>query len=130
MWFLISLAHDGRSLLGQPLQARRALLQELLAHLKQPRLQFSDGIVGPGQVFFEQAVRQGQEGVMAKHLASRYLPGKRSSCWLKIKPAAAFTLCRYRLGSLTSVAALRSVGGGLRRGGGQFALRGQRPHGV
>ncbi len=24
---------------------------------------------------------------MAKHLASRYLPGKRSSCWLKIKPA-------------------------------------------
>ena len=24
---------------------------------------------------------------MAKHLASRYLTGKRSSCWLKIKPA-------------------------------------------
>jgi hypothetical protein len=23
---------------------------------------------------------------MTKHLASRYLPGKRSSCWLKIKP--------------------------------------------
>jgi hypothetical protein len=38
-------------------------------------------------VFFEQAVRQGQEGVMTKHLASRYLLGKRSSCWLKIKPA-------------------------------------------
>ena len=81
------LAHDGRSLLGQPLQARRALLQELLARWQEPRLQFSEGIVGPGQVFFEQAVRQGQEGVMAKHLASRYLPGKRSSCWLKIKPA-------------------------------------------
>ena len=81
------LAHDGRSLLGQPLQARRALLQELLARWQEPRLQFSEGIVGPGQVFFEQAVRQGQEGVMAKHLASRYRPGKRSSCWLKIKPA-------------------------------------------
>ena len=48
---------------------------------------FSEGIVGAGRVFFEQAVRQGQEGVMAKHLASRYLAGKRSSCWLKIKPA-------------------------------------------
>ena len=24
---------------------------------------------------------------MAKHLASRYLPGKRTACWLKIKPA-------------------------------------------
>jgi ATP-dependent DNA ligase len=81
------LAHNGRSLLGQPLQARRALLQDLLARWQEPRLQFSEGIVGAGKVFFEQAVRQGQEGVMAKHLASRYLPGKRSSCWLKIKPA-------------------------------------------
>ena len=81
------LAYQGRRLLGQPLQARRALLQDLLARWQQPRLQFSEGIVGPGKVFFEQAVRQGQEGVMAKHLASRYLPGKRSACWLKIKPA-------------------------------------------
>src|ERR1022692_3415261 len=80
-------ASQGRSLLGQPLQARRAVLQDLLARCQQPRLQFSEGIVGPGKVFFEQAVRQGQEGIMAKHLASRYLPGKRSSCWLKIKPA-------------------------------------------
>jgi bifunctional non-homologous end joining protein LigD len=37
-------------------------------------------------LFFEQAVRQGQKGVMSKHLASRYLSGQRSSCWLKIKP--------------------------------------------
>jgi bifunctional non-homologous end joining protein LigD len=81
------LAHHGRSLVGQPLQARRALLQDLLARWQEPRVQFSEGIVGPGRLFFEQAVRQGQEGVMAKHLASRYLPGKRSSCWLKIKPA-------------------------------------------
>jgi bifunctional non-homologous end joining protein LigD len=81
------LAHQGRSLLGQPLQARRAVLQDLLARWQEPRVQFSDGVVGQGRVFFEQAVRQGQEGVMAKHLASRYLPGKRSSCWLKIKPA-------------------------------------------
>jgi ATP-dependent DNA ligase len=35
---------------------------------------------------FEEAVRQGQEGIMAKHLASRYQPGKRSSAWRKIKP--------------------------------------------
>jgi bifunctional non-homologous end joining protein LigD len=81
------LAHQGRSLAGQPLQARRGLLQDLLARWHEPRVQFSEGIVGPGRLFFEQAVRQGQEGVMAKHLASRYLPGKRSSCWLKIKPA-------------------------------------------
>ena len=74
------LAHDGRSLLGQPLQARRGgfCSQDLLARTAGATAQFSEGIVGAGKVFFEQAVRQGQEGVMAKHLASRYLPGKRS----------------------------------------------------
>ena len=81
------LSYQGRSLLGQPLQARRALLQELVARLAEPRVQFSEGLVGPGRAFFQQAVRQGQEGIMAKHVASRYLPGQRSVCWLKIKPA-------------------------------------------
>jgi ATP-dependent DNA ligase len=81
------LMHQGRFLFGLPLQDRRALLQELLARWQEPRVLFSEGVVGPGQIFFEQAVRQGQEGVTAKHLASRYLPGKRSSCWLRIKPA-------------------------------------------
>jgi len=81
------LAHQGRSLVGQPLQFRRTLLEELLQRWQEPRVQFSEGIVGPGRLFFEQALRQGQEGAMAKHLASRYLPGRRSACWLKIKPA-------------------------------------------
>jgi ATP-dependent DNA ligase len=44
-------------------------------------------VVGAGQRFFVEAVRQGQEGVMAKHLASRYRPGRRSAAWKKIKPA-------------------------------------------
>jgi ATP-dependent DNA ligase len=81
------LAHHGRPLAGQPLHERRALLQDLLVRWQEPRVSFSEGIVGPGRLFFAQAVRQGQEGVMAKHLASRYLTGQRSSCWLKIKPA-------------------------------------------
>jgi bifunctional non-homologous end joining protein LigD len=80
------LAHQGRSLVGQPLKTRRALLEDLLMRWQEPRVQYSDCMVGPGRFFFEQAVRQGQEGIMAKHLASRYLPGHRSSCWLKIKP--------------------------------------------
>src|SRR5271157_5529343 len=93
------LAHQGRSLIGQPLQARRALLQDLLACWGEPRVQFSEGIVGLGRSFFDQAVRQGQEGIMAKHLASRYLPGQRTSCWLKLKPARRLPLCHHRLGS-------------------------------
>jgi ATP-dependent DNA ligase len=30
---------------------------------------------------------EGHEGVMAKHQASRYLPGQRSPSWRKIKPS-------------------------------------------
>src|SRR5207249_1212802 len=36
------LAHQGRSLLGQPLQARRALLQDVLACWQNPRVPFSE----------------------------------------------------------------------------------------
>jgi ATP-dependent DNA ligase len=42
--------------------------------------------VGAGRAFYEQVVARGLEGVVAKHLASRYLPGRRSEAWVKIKP--------------------------------------------
>ena len=81
------LTYRGRSLLGQPLHERRAVLAELLAALQEPRLVLSEGVIGPGRAFFEKVVAQGQEGMMAKHLASRYLPGRRSAAWRKIKPS-------------------------------------------
>jgi ATP-dependent DNA ligase len=81
------LAIRGRSLLAHTLQARREILEGLLDSLHEPRLVFSAGVVGAGRRFFAEAVRQGQEGVMAKHLASRYRPGRRTAAWKKIKPA-------------------------------------------
>jgi ATP-dependent DNA ligase len=80
------LAVPGQSVLGQPLRARREILHETLERLREPRLVFSEGVVGSGCVFFDQVVQQGQEGMMAKHLASRYRPGRRSAAWKKIKP--------------------------------------------
>jgi bifunctional non-homologous end joining protein LigD len=76
----------GRSLLGQPLHARRAALQDLLQRVAAPGLVFSAGVVGAGQAFFQAVVAQGQEGMMAKHRASRYRPGRRTQAWRKIKP--------------------------------------------
>jgi DNA ligase D-like protein (predicted ligase) len=76
----------GRSLMEQPLRQRRETLADTLDRLDFSRAILSDGIVGPGKALFAQVVRQGHEGVMAKHLASRYLPGRRSSSWRKIKP--------------------------------------------
>ena len=90
------LAYHGRSLVGQPLQARRALLQDVLARWQEPRVLFSEGVVGPSRVFFEQTVRQAlRKGSRPSYLASRYRPGKRRSMvGLKIKPASA---CRASL---------------------------------
>lgn len=88
--------HAGRSLWGEPLRTRRALLEELLARWQEPRVILSTGVPGGGRPFFQRTVAQGHEGVMAKHLASRYLPGQRSAAWQKLKPTQ--TLCAVIVG--------------------------------
>jgi ATP-dependent DNA ligase len=80
------LYRQGRPLLDQPLAARRGVLADLHHHLSGSPVVFSEGVIGGGRTFFEEAVRQGHEGVMGKHLAGRYLPGRRDSAWRKIKP--------------------------------------------
>ena len=120
------LAHHGRSLVGQPLHERRALLQDLLARWQEPRVLFSEGIVGPGRVFFEQAVRQGQEGVMAKHLASRYV-GETLFVLAQDQTRAAIALRHHGLGAWRPGAAWSLGGGAVGR---SVALRCQRAHGV
>jgi ATP-dependent DNA ligase len=80
------LYHGGRCLLDEPLARRRELLAELCAALGAPRVQFSAGVVGRGRAFYEAVVAQGHEGVLAKHLASKYRAGRRSPAWRKIKP--------------------------------------------
>ncbi len=80
------LALKGRCLLQQPLRERRAHLRELLAVSPMEGVLFSAGVTGGGEAFFEAAIEQQHEGVMAKRLDSRYLPGKRAAVWQKIKP--------------------------------------------
>ncbi len=76
------------SLLALPLDTRRERLEKLMRRSAHPRLVFSQGVVGPGKAFFAEVCRLGLEGVMAKCLASRYRPGRRSDAWIKIKPKA------------------------------------------
>src|SRR5712692_7350017 len=80
------LFHAGRSLLHEALVRRRELLEEIVECLDVPELIFSAGIVGTGTALYAVALAQGHEGVMAKHLASTYRPGRRSTTWRKIKP--------------------------------------------
>jgi ATP-dependent DNA ligase len=74
------------SLFALPLDTRRERLEKLMRRSAHPRLVFSQGVVGPGKAFFAEVCRLGLEGVMAKCLASRYLPGRRTDAWIKMKP--------------------------------------------
>lgn len=75
-----------RSLLNQPLDSRRRILREMVAHGKDARLVFSGGVIGAGLQLYQQVISRQLEGVMAKRLDSLYQPGRRSGAWLKIKP--------------------------------------------
>jgi ATP-dependent DNA ligase len=80
------LYHAGRCLVRETLARRRELLAEVCQRLDATEVRFSAGLIGDGKAFYEAAVAHGQEGVMAKHLASSYRPGRRASEWRKIKP--------------------------------------------
>src|SRR6266851_4224207 len=77
------------SLLALPLSTRRERLEKLIQGCAHPRLVFSQGVVGSGKAFFAEICHQGLEGMMAKRLVSRYLPGRRTDAWIKIKPGEA-----------------------------------------
>ncbi len=74
-----------RSLMDEPLSTRREVMLETIGHAGQ-QLFASDGVVGAGRSFYEHVVREQLEGVVAKRLASRYQPGRRTGAWIKIKP--------------------------------------------
>jgi bifunctional non-homologous end joining protein LigD len=75
--------HDGEDLRGLPLLERKKRLRTVL-----PRdilIAFSSHRKTFGIKFFEEAGRQGLEGIMAKRADSRYASGGRTADWLKIK---------------------------------------------
>jgi bifunctional non-homologous end joining protein LigD len=74
---------DGRSLIDEPLEERRRLLSTVLQ--ADPRVRLSEHIEGEGTAFFEAARIRGLEGIMAKDRRSRYVPGKRTLDWQKVK---------------------------------------------
>jgi len=83
VYYAFDLLHlDGRDLTATPLNERRELLAKVL---KGSRLLRSESLPGtPEQI--EIAVREHHlEGVVAKRIASRYEPGKRSRSWVKVK---------------------------------------------
>jgi len=74
---------DGRSLLEETYVERRRILESL--SLTGPSWQTPPHFEGDGDAVLAASKAQGLEGVLAKRLDSRYYPGKRSDCWLKVK---------------------------------------------
>ncbi len=73
---------EGRDLRVLPLTRRKQLLKDGL-DFRDP-LRYTDHVETEGEAVYEEACRQGWEGIIAKHGASRYV-SKRSHDWLKFK---------------------------------------------
>jgi bifunctional non-homologous end joining protein LigD len=74
---------SGRNTRELPYEERRELLEGL--GLEGRRLQTPGWHPGEGGKLLAASREQGLEGVVAKRLGSRYLPGRRGDAWLKIK---------------------------------------------
>lgn len=80
---------NGKDLTGKSYEVRRAELQRLIGAGEGIRL--SEAVVTDSaeelQLFFDQEVEQGHEGIVAKRLSSGYEPGARNYNWIKLKRA-------------------------------------------
>ncbi|TML02890.1 MAG: DNA ligase D [Actinobacteria bacterium] len=74
---------DGHSLMPLPYAQRRERLAELA--LDGDRWHAPEHVVGSGAEVLAVSAGQGLEGVIAKRLDCPYEPGRRSTCWIKIK---------------------------------------------
>jgi len=76
--------YNGFDLTALPLTTRKEILKELLP-ANDAVLKYSDHVEGAGKEFFNVALSQGLEGIMAKKVRSAYTVGSRTEDWLKIK---------------------------------------------
>ncbi len=84
VFFFDCLRHDTDTLTEAPASERfDALSRALPAPLVIPRIATSD--VATAEAFYDDALRRGHEGVMAKSLVAPYEAGKRAASWLKVK---------------------------------------------
>jgi bifunctional non-homologous end joining protein LigD len=83
-YLVFDLLHlDGRSLLELPYTKRREHLEN--QSLDGPNWQTPSYHRGDGESLLELTRHRGLEGLVAKRLDSRYLPGRRTHAWLKVK---------------------------------------------
>lgn len=73
----------GKPLIDLPLIERKNILKETLKEGK--HVIISLFVEEEGEIYYQEALKKGVEGIMAKKKDSPYTPGMRSNNWLKIK---------------------------------------------
>ncbi len=76
---------DGNNTTSLSLLQRKELLKLLLRNQKLPNVFYSEHTIGTGTTLYNDAVKNKNEGIIAKKATSEYAVGQRSSNWLKIK---------------------------------------------
>jgi bifunctional non-homologous end joining protein LigD len=74
--------HDLR---GMTLVARRAALERIFVNPGSPLLRMSEQVAGDGRELYRRAIAEGWEGLIAKRSSSKYVSGKRTPDWAKLK---------------------------------------------
>ncbi len=74
---------DGRSVIEQPIEKRKEMLESLVVPSR--HVQVSPSIRAEGRSLSAEVEARHMEGIVAKRLGSPYRPGKRTREWLKIK---------------------------------------------
>lgn len=83
--FFFDVLHaGGDDLVDRPLLERLAVLDEVAGGLTIPRLVTADA--GEAEMFADDALRRGHEGVVVKSLDTPYDAGRRGGAWRKVKP--------------------------------------------
>ncbi|WP_437919984.1 DNA ligase D [Sphingobacterium sp. LRF_L2] len=75
--------YNGKNVMGLPLRERKAILQSIVP--KTGRIRVGYSVSTQGTDFYLAAQQIGLEGIIAKRSDSRYLLGKRTRNWLKVK---------------------------------------------
>jgi bifunctional non-homologous end joining protein LigD len=74
---------DGKLIGGLSLIERKEILEKLIP--KSDVIKYCDHVDGEGKMLFKEMQKMGLEGMIAKRKKSKYIIGKRTSDWLKIK---------------------------------------------
>jgi bifunctional non-homologous end joining protein LigD len=76
---------DGEDLKAMPLIQRKELLKTVVKQLKSKGVVYSEHVPDNSDALYQQAKKNGWEGIIAKEAESLYAEGKRTMAWLKIK---------------------------------------------